>query len=76
MMRKGLNSVVKISICILIAMGLLVTVSCKQSEEEQTPPEVQKQPSPNTPVVSEKPDVPKVTPPPKEITEKAPEPVS
>ena len=45
MMRKGLNSVVKSSICILIAMGLLVAVSCKQSEEEEIPPEVQKQPS-------------------------------
>jgi len=75
-MRKGLNSVVKVSISVLVVMGLLVAVSCKQSEEEETPPEVQKQHSPNTPVVSEKPDVPKVTPPPKEETEKAPEPVN
>lgn len=37
MMRKGLNSVVKVSICVLIVMGLLVNVSCKQSEEETTP---------------------------------------
>ncbi len=46
MMRKALNSVVKISVCVLIVMGLLFAVSCKQSEEEETPPEVQKQPSP------------------------------
>lgn len=46
MMRKGLDSVVKVSICVLIVMGLLVTVSCKQSEEEEAPPTVQKQPSP------------------------------
>ena len=76
MMRKGLNSVVEVSICILIAMGLLVAVSCKQSEEEQAPTEVQKQSSPNTPVVSEKPDVPKVTPLPTKETENTPEPVS
>ncbi len=34
MMKKGLSSVVKVSICVLIAMGLLVAASCKQSEEE------------------------------------------
>jgi hypothetical protein len=76
MMTKSLNSVVKVSICILIAMGLLVAVSCKQSEEEQAPPEVQKESSPNTPVVLEKPDVPKVTQPPTKVTEKIPEPVN
>ncbi len=42
MMRKGLNSVVNVSICILIVMALLVVASCKQSEEEEAPPEVQK----------------------------------
>ncbi|MHC4642938.1 MAG: hypothetical protein ACYS32_14945 [Planctomycetota bacterium] len=75
MMRKGLNSVVKVSICVLIVMGLLVAVSCKQSEEEEAPPTVQKQPTPSTPVVSEKPEVKEVTPPPTKVVEKTPEPV-
>jgi cytoskeletal protein RodZ len=70
MMRKGLNSVLKVFVCVLIAMGLLVAASCKQSEEEETPTEAQKQPSPSTPVVSEKLDVPKVTPPTTKDTEK------
>ena len=57
-MRKGFNSVVKVSICVLIMMGLLVTLSCKQSEEE-APPEVPKEKTtPDTPVVSDKPGVP------------------
>ena len=76
MMRKGLDSVVKVSICILIAMALLVVASCKQSEEEEVTPEAQKQPSPSTPVVSEKPDVPKVTPTTAKDTEKVEQPVS
>jgi len=74
-MRKVFNSVVKVSICVLIVMGLLVTVSCKQSEEE-APPEVPKETkTPETPVVSEKPEVKEVTPPPTVVTEKTPEPV-
>jgi hypothetical protein len=76
MMRKGLNSVLKVFVCVLIAMGLLVAASCKQSEEEETPTEAQKQPSPSTPVVSEKLDVPKVTPPTTKDTEKVEQPVS
>ncbi|MHC4656575.1 MAG: hypothetical protein ACYS91_16400 [Planctomycetota bacterium] len=75
MRKKGLNSVVNVSICIMIAMALLVVASCKQSEEE-APPEVQKQPSPSTPVISEKPDVPKETPPTTKDTEKVEQPVS
>jgi hypothetical protein len=70
MMRKGLDSVVKVSICVMIVMGLLVVTSCKQSEEEETQPNVQNQSSPSTPVVSEKSDVPKVTPPPVTVAEK------
>jgi len=34
MRKKGLNSIVKVSVSVCIAMGLLVAVSCKQSEEE------------------------------------------
>ena len=87
MRKKGLNSVVKVSICVLIAVGLLVAVSCKQSEEEEAPPEVQKQPGPNTPVVSvesvkepgksvsEPPEATKVTPPTTKDTEKVEQPV-
>ena len=37
MRKKGLNSIVKVSVCVLIAMGLLVSASCKQSEEEAPP---------------------------------------
>ncbi|MGB2806204.1 MAG: hypothetical protein WBC22_00565 [Sedimentisphaerales bacterium] len=36
MRKKGLNSVVNVSICILIVMALFVVASCKQSEEEAT----------------------------------------
>ena len=76
MMRKGLNSVLKVSIGVLVVMGLLVAVSCKKSEEE-APPEVPKEiTSPNTPVVSEPPVAPKVTPPPTKVVEKTPEPVN
>ncbi len=47
-MRKALNSVLKISVCVLMVMGLLVNVSCKQSEEEAPPPtkETEKTPGP------------------------------
>ena len=64
-MRNGLNSVVKVSVSVLIVMALLFVVSCKQSEEEQAPPEVQKEPSPNTPVVAPAP----VEGPEEEVTE-------
>jgi hypothetical protein len=65
MMTKGLNSVVKISICFLIVMGLLIAASCKQSEEEQTVPQKpQEKTAPNTPVVSVEP----VKEPEKEVT--------
>jgi len=37
MRKKGLNSIVKVSVCVLIAMVLLVSASCKQSEEEARP---------------------------------------
>jgi hypothetical protein len=88
MMRICFDSVVKISVCVLIVMGLLVAVSCKKSEEEEAPPTVQNQSKPNTSVVSmetaekpvknisESPDVSKVTPPPTEVTEKVTEAVS
>ena len=64
-MRNGLNSVVKVSVSVLIVMALLFVVSCKQSEEEQAPPEVQKESSPNTPVVAPAP----VEGPEEEVTE-------
>ncbi|MHC4109764.1 MAG: hypothetical protein ACYSUY_01735 [Planctomycetota bacterium] len=87
MSKKGLNSVVKVSICVLIAMGLLVAVSCKQSEEEEAPSEVQKQPDTKPSVVvepvkelvkkvSEPPEATKVTPPTTKDTEKVEQPVS
>ena len=38
MSKKGLNSVVNVSIFIMIVMALLVVASCKQSEEEATTP--------------------------------------
>ena len=38
MMRKGFNSFVNVSVCILIVMALLFVASCKQSEEEATTP--------------------------------------
>jgi hypothetical protein len=81
MMRKGLDSVVKVSICVMIVMGLLVVASCKQSEEEEAPTTVQNQPKTNTSVVSmknseepekdisESPDVSKVSPPPVKVAE-------
>ncbi len=49
-MRKALDSVVKISVCVLIVMGLLVNVSCKQSKEEAPPPtkETEKTPEPDS----------------------------
>lgn len=83
MMRNCFDSVVKVSICVLIAMGLLVAVSCKKSEEEEAQPTVQNQSKPNTSVVSmktaeepekntsESPNVPKETPPPVKVVEKA-----
>jgi len=37
MRKKGLNSIVKVSVCVLIVMGLLFAVSCRQSEEEAPP---------------------------------------
>jgi len=63
-MRKGPDSVLKVSICVLVVMGLLVISSCKQSEEEETLPTVQNQPEPNTSVVSMKTDKETPTPPP------------
>ena len=52
MMTKGLNSIVNVSLCVLIAMGLLVAASCKQSEEEAPPETQREETSPNAPVVS------------------------
>jgi len=53
----------------------LINVSCKQSEEEAPPDVPQQKTTPESPVVTEKPDVPKETPPPTEVTEKVTEPV-
>lgn len=89
MSKKGLNSVVNVSICVLIAMVLLIVASCKQSEEEEVttqtnsekadtkPPVVTVEPV-KEPVksVSESPDVTKVTPPATKDTEKVEPPVS
>jgi len=88
MMKKGLSSVVKVSICVLIAMGLLVAASCKQSEEEAPPETPREETSPNTLVVSvepvkepgksvsEPPEVVKVPLPTTKDTEKVEQPVS
>ena len=88
MMKKSLNSVLKVSVCVLIGMGLLIAASCKQSEEEAQPEMPKEKTSPNTPVVSvesvkepeksvsEPPKVTEVTPPTTKDTEKIPEPVS
>jgi len=77
MRKKGLNSIVKVSVCVLIAMGLLISASCKQSEEEAPPegPEQKtaKEPEKNT---SEPPKVVKTTTPTTKDTEKDPQPVS
>ena len=88
MMRKGLNSVVNVSIFIVIAMALLFVASCKQSEEEATTPTQPEKTDTKPPVVSvdpvketvksvsESPDVTKVTPPATKDTEKVEQPVS
>ena len=55
MRKKGLNSVVKVSVCVLIAMGLLFATSCRQSEEEATPEAPEEKTGPNVPVVSVEP---------------------
>jgi hypothetical protein len=55
MRKKGLNSVVNVSICILILTALLVVASCKQSEEEATTPTQPGKADTNPPVVSEEP---------------------
>ena len=55
MRKKGLNSVVKVSVCVLIAMGLLVATSCRQSEEEAAPEAPEEETGPNVPVVSVEP---------------------
>ena len=52
MMRKGLNSVVNVSIFIMIVMALLVVASCKQSEEEATNPTQPGKTDTKPPVVS------------------------
>jgi hypothetical protein len=86
MIRKGLDSVVKVSVCALILMGLLIVASCKQSEEEAVPQKPKEQTSPNTPVeqpvkevakppVTEPNEVTQITPP-VQKTENAPEPNS
>ncbi|MHC4098907.1 MAG: hypothetical protein ACYSU3_22975 [Planctomycetota bacterium] len=55
MRKKGLNSVLKVSIFIMIAMALLVVASCKQSEEEATTPTQPGKTDTKPPVVSEEP---------------------
>ncbi len=51
MRKKGLNSVVNVSICILIVMALFVVASCKQSEEEATTQTKPEKPDTKPPVV-------------------------
>jgi len=77
MRKKGLNSIAKVSVCVLIAMGLLVAVSCKQSEDE-APPEKQEKETAKEPEknASEPPKVTKTATPTTKDTEKDPQPVS
>ncbi len=55
MSKKGLNSVVNVSVCILIVMALFVVASCKQSEEEAPTPTQPEKTETKPPVVSEDP---------------------
>lgn len=96
MSKKGLNSVVNVSICILIAMALFVVASCKQSEEGEVTTQTQPEKTDTKPpvvtvepvkdvsvepvkepvkVVSEPPEVTKVTPPATKDTVKVEPPV-
>lgn len=88
MRKKSLNTIMNVSICVLIAMALLVVASCKQSEEEATTQAQPEKTDTNPPVVSvdpvketvtkviESPEVTKVVPPPTKVIEEVKPPVS